>query len=206
MVGYSGSRLDPSIYKVFHVKIQALITDQLISKCWGKFIQTILNMIFLRTSEMNLILLRSDNINIIWLRRRSSTPEINYSVQYLVITIPPPFILCLLLIIRWKQPRLSTDYHKFSLKSYLSILIISLLDQVSSKLLRVYGTRKSVTSPDKMIYIMRKQCKVYSRVQISRHCIYINTLKLLWRIKWEILMRRIFRNPTLVKNERMTKQ
>ena len=35
MVGYSSSILDPSILQVPHVKIQALITDNLISKRWG---------------------------------------------------------------------------------------------------------------------------------------------------------------------------
>ena len=35
MVGFSGSRLDPSLSQVFHVKTQALITDHLISKIWG---------------------------------------------------------------------------------------------------------------------------------------------------------------------------
>ena len=37
MLGSSGSRLDPSISKFCHVKMQALITDHLISKTWGKF-------------------------------------------------------------------------------------------------------------------------------------------------------------------------
>ena len=35
MEGSSGPRLDPSISQVCHVKIQGLITDQLISKIWG---------------------------------------------------------------------------------------------------------------------------------------------------------------------------
>ena len=38
MVRSSGSRLDPSISKVCHVKIQALITDQLIPKRWREFV------------------------------------------------------------------------------------------------------------------------------------------------------------------------
>ena len=37
MVGYSGSRLDPSISKVCHIKMQAIITYHLISKIWGEF-------------------------------------------------------------------------------------------------------------------------------------------------------------------------
>ena len=36
MVGYSGSRLDPSISQVCHVKMQALITYHLISKRLGE--------------------------------------------------------------------------------------------------------------------------------------------------------------------------
>ena len=35
IVGYYVSRLDPSISKFRHVKMQALITDHLISKHWG---------------------------------------------------------------------------------------------------------------------------------------------------------------------------
>ena len=35
IVGYYVSRLDPSISKFRHVKMQALITDHLISKSWG---------------------------------------------------------------------------------------------------------------------------------------------------------------------------
>ena len=34
MVGSYGSKLDPSIYKGHHVKVQALITNHLISKRW----------------------------------------------------------------------------------------------------------------------------------------------------------------------------
>ena len=37
MVGSSGSSLDTSISKFGHVKVQALITDDLISKKWGGF-------------------------------------------------------------------------------------------------------------------------------------------------------------------------
>ena len=37
MVGYSGSRLDLYMLQVIHIKMQALITDHLISKIWGKF-------------------------------------------------------------------------------------------------------------------------------------------------------------------------
>ena len=36
MLGSSGSILDPYISQCCHVKIQALITDHLISKIWGK--------------------------------------------------------------------------------------------------------------------------------------------------------------------------
>ena len=36
MVVSSGSRLDPSVSQVHHDKMQALITDPLISKIWGE--------------------------------------------------------------------------------------------------------------------------------------------------------------------------
>ena len=37
MVGYYSLRLDPSTLQFHHVKMQAIITDHLISKIWGKF-------------------------------------------------------------------------------------------------------------------------------------------------------------------------
>ena len=49
MVGSFVSRLDPSISIVCHVKMQAVITDHLISKRWGRFTQTIFNMTLLKS-------------------------------------------------------------------------------------------------------------------------------------------------------------
>ena len=61
MLVSSGSRPDPSISQVSHVKIQALITYHLISKRRGGFTQTILNMTFLKTRKMNPNLSLFDN-------------------------------------------------------------------------------------------------------------------------------------------------
>ena len=36
MLGSSGSRIDPLISQVSHIKMQVLITDHLILKRWGK--------------------------------------------------------------------------------------------------------------------------------------------------------------------------
>ena len=122
----------------------------------GKSIQTISNINFLRTREMNPILLYSINTYLILLRKWASTLEINYSMQYPVITIPPPYILYIFLIIRRNKPRFSTDYPIFSLKIYSSTPTISLLDQVSSDILWVYEIKTSAPLLTQMSYIMRK--------------------------------------------------
>ena len=80
MILPSGLRLDPSIFKVCHVKMQALITDHLLSKIWGE--------IYSDHLEYDLPQDKGDESNPITFRKYlanmtekwENTPEINYSM------------------------------------------------------------------------------------------------------------------------------
>ena len=90
MIRSYGSRLDPYISQVPHVKMQALIKYHQISKIWGE--------IYSDHIEYDISQDEGDKSDPIMFRQYlanmtekwASTPENNYSMQHTVITIPQP--------------------------------------------------------------------------------------------------------------------
>ena len=120
MVVSSGSILEPSTSQVCHVKMQSLIIDHLISKRWGKIYSENIKYDLPQDEvyESNPITFRKYLANMT--EKWASTPDINNSMKYPVIIIPPPYTLRIFIIIRWNQPRFYMYYPEFPLKSYSS--------------------------------------------------------------------------------------
>ena len=100
MVGSSGSRLEPSISQVRHVKIQALITDHLLSKIWGEIYSDHLEYDLPQDKgdESETITFPQYLANIT--ENQENMPVINYSTQHPTKMIPQQYNLCNSLIIR----------------------------------------------------------------------------------------------------------
>lgn len=171
MIGSCGSRLDPPIPQVCHLIMQALITDRLISIHWGVIYSEHIGYELPQDKEYE-----SDHITFRKYLVHITVKTGKYCGDQLFHTIScgkdrTTINFMYFFIIMWKQLRLSMDDYEFLLKSYLSTLTISLLNQGYIELLLEYGIRTSATSPTQMICIMRKRWKVFSRVQVSRHLI-----------------------------------
>ena len=118
MVGSSSSRLHHFISEVYHVEIQALITDHLISK--------LLEGILSYHIGYDIPQLDGDESDPIGFQKylaNMTAKIIKYDIDQLFPAIyrdnnPTTVHFMFFLIINGKQPRFSMDYHALSLKSY----------------------------------------------------------------------------------------
>ena len=169
MVRSSGSRLYPYIYQVRHVKMQALITDYLISKRWGKFYSDHLECDLPQDKgyESNPVTFPKYLANLtaktgkyagdqlFHAISRDNDPTTVYFMYFTHHEVSSDQVLNRLPYILYEELLITPNYS----------IVISVIKQAAIGI----WDKKSTPSPTQMRYIMGKQWKVCSRLYSSRH-------------------------------------